>query len=158
YYREAKVLIDGSPPLDDARLHVLRARAFFGLRWLQKARPEYDAALKLSPHDPQIRLEAHRNQGYYFAHLGHWTAAAAEFAQACELRPDDPYLWRFRTLAQFAAEDRDAYRQACLAIVDRFEQTQDAFAAVNVLLVCVLRDDALPDMTRLLPLTRVADP
>lgn len=157
YYREAKVLIDGSPPPDDARLHVLRARAFFGLRWLRKAQPEYDAALKLSPQDPQIRLEGLHNRAYYLAHLGHWTAVAAELAKARELRPDDPYLWRFRTLAQFAAEDRDAYRQACLAMLDRFEKTQDPLTAGHVLLACVLRDDALPDMTRLLPLTRVAD-
>src|SRR5207253_6192459 len=47
-YREAKVLIDGSPPPDDPRLHVLRARAFAGLGWPEKSVAEYDASLKLS--------------------------------------------------------------------------------------------------------------
>jgi serine/threonine protein kinase/Flp pilus assembly protein TadD len=158
YYREARVLIDGSPPRDDPRLHVLRARAFAGLRWADKAAPEYDAALKLSPQDPQIRLEAHRNRGYCCTGLGQWGEAAAEFAKACELGPDDSYLWRFRAVAHVAAGDVAAYRQASTAMVERFEKTEDRDTAANVLLVCVLRDDTLPDMARLLPLTRVADP
>jgi tetratricopeptide (TPR) repeat protein len=158
YYREAKLLIDGSPPRDDPRLHVLRARAFAGLRWAEKAVPEYDAALKLSPQDPQIRLESHRNRGYYSTGLRQWGEASAEFAKACELAPDDSYLWRFRAVAHLAAGDMDAYRQACTAMFERFEKTEDRATAANVLLVCVLRDDALPDMARLLPLTRIADP
>src|SRR5260370_25827729 len=72
HYREARMLIDGSPPPDDPRLHVLRARAFAGLRWAEKAIPEYDAALKLSPQDPQIRLDSHRNRGYYCRGLRKW--------------------------------------------------------------------------------------
>jgi serine/threonine protein kinase/Flp pilus assembly protein TadD len=156
-YREARVLIDGSPPQDDPRLHVLRARAFAGLRWAEKAVPEYDAALKLSPQDPQIRVEAHRNQGYCRVARGQWGEAAAEFAKACELRPEDSYLWRCRAVAHFAAGDVDAYRQACAAMLERFETTEDRATAGNVLLACVLRDGTLPDMARLLPLARIAD-
>jgi tetratricopeptide (TPR) repeat protein len=158
YYHEARVLIDGSPPRDDPRLHVLRARAFAGLGWADKAVPVYDAALKLSPQDAQIRLEAHRNRGYSYAGLRQWGKAAAEFARACELRPDDSYLWRFRAVAQLAAGDVAAYEQACTAMVERFEKTENRFAAGNVLLVCVLRDGTLPDMARLLPLTHIAGP
>src|SRR5262249_715625 len=88
-YREAKVLIHDSPPPAAPRLHVPRARAFAGLRQPEKATPEYDAALKLSPHDPQIPVEAHRNQGYYFVHRGQWEKAADQFAKACALQPED---------------------------------------------------------------------
>jgi serine/threonine protein kinase/tetratricopeptide (TPR) repeat protein len=158
YHREAKVLIDGSPPPDDPRLHVFRARAFAGLGWAEKAVLEYDAASKLSPQGPQIRLEAHRNRGYCCTGRRQWGEAAAEFARACELGPDDSYLWRFRAVAHVAAGDVAAYRQTCTAMVERFEKTKDSATAGNVLHVCVLRDDTLPDMTRLLPLTRVADP
>jgi tetratricopeptide (TPR) repeat protein len=157
YYREAKVMIDGAPPVDDPRLHVLRARAFAGLRWSEKAAQEYDAALKLNPRDPQVRLEAHRNRGYWCAGLSQWGEAAAEFAKASQLQPDDSYLRRFRAVAHFAAGDADAYRQTCTAMLERFEKTEDRLTAGNVLLACVLRDDTLPDMARLLPLTRVAD-
>jgi tetratricopeptide (TPR) repeat protein len=157
YYREAKMLIDGAPPLDDQRLHVLRARAFAGLRWSEKAAEEYDAAMKLSTRDPRVRLEAHRNRGYWCAGLRQWGEAAAEFAEAGELQPDDSYLWRFRAVAHFAAGNADAYRQTCAAMLKRFEKTEDRQTAGNVLLACVLSDDTLPDMARLLPLTRVAD-
>ncbi|HEV3118398.1 MAG TPA: protein kinase, partial [Gemmataceae bacterium] len=156
-YREARVLIDGSPPGDDPRLYVLRARAFAGLRWPEKAVPEYDAALKLSPQDAQIRLESHRNRGYYCKDLRQWGESAAEFGKACELAPDDSYLWRFRAVAHVAAGDVAAYRQDCTAMMERFGKTEDRVTAANVLLVCVLRDDTLPDMARLLPLTRVSD-
>jgi eukaryotic-like serine/threonine-protein kinase len=157
YYREAKVLIDGAPPVDDPRLHVLRARAFAGLRWCEKAAQEYDAALKLTPRDPQVLLEAHRNRGYWCTEQRQWGEAAAEFAKASELQLDDSYLWRFQAVAHLAAGDADAYRRTCAAMLERFEKTEVRLTAGNVLLACVLRDDTLPDMARLLPLTRVAD-
>ena len=158
FLREARVLIDGSPPANDARLHVLRARALAGLGWPTKAAGEYNAALKLSPQDPQIRLEAHRNEGHRCVDPGRWNEAAAEFAKASALQPDDAHLWRCRAVANFAAGEVDAYRQTCAAMLERFEKTEDRLTASNVLLACVLRDHALPDMARLLPLIRVADP
>jgi serine/threonine protein kinase/tetratricopeptide (TPR) repeat protein len=158
YFREAKVLIDGAPPADDPRLHVVRARAFAALRWSEKAGEEYDAALKLHLQDPRVRVEAHRNWGYRCTGLRQWREAAAEFAKASELQPEDSYLWRYRAVAHFAAGDAEAYRQTCAAMLERFEKTEDRTAAGNVLLACVLRQDALPRMDRLLSLTRVADP
>jgi serine/threonine protein kinase/Flp pilus assembly protein TadD len=157
HYREAKVLIDGTEPPDDPRLHVLRARAFSGLRWSEKADKEFDVALKLDPRDARIRLEAYRSRGYYYVHRRRWSDAAAEFAKASEIQPDDSYLWRFRAVACFTAGDVDTYRRTCAEMLDRFEETQDNLTAGNVLLACVLQDDALSDMARLLPLTKVAD-
>jgi serine/threonine protein kinase len=157
-YREAKVLIDGSPPPDDPRLHVLRARAFAGLHWSDKAIPEYEAALKLSPQDRRIRGEAHHNRADYYRRLQRWGEAAAEYAKACELWPEDSDLWDYRAVTHLAAGDVDTYRQACTAMLERFEKTDHSETAAIVLQVCVLRHDALADMARLLPLTRVADP
>jgi tetratricopeptide (TPR) repeat protein len=157
FYTEAARLIDGAPPPDDPRLHVLRARAFTGLDWKERAALEFDVALRLSPHDPRIRLEAHHNRGMLCIHHRRWRDAAAEFAKASELRPDDACLWRFRAVAHLADEDLDAHRQTCAAMLERFGRTDDAFAAGNLLLACVLREGAVPDMERLLPLTRVSD-
>src|SRR5262249_46970454 len=70
YYREAKLLIDGAPPPDDPRLHVLRARAFAGLRWPARAVGEYAKALKAWPHVPQIRFEAHVSRAQSCVHRG----------------------------------------------------------------------------------------
>jgi serine/threonine protein kinase/Flp pilus assembly protein TadD len=158
YYREAKLLIDGAPPPDDARVHVLRGRAFAGLREHDKAEPEYAFAVQQRPDDPQIRLESHRNRAYGHVDRGRWKQAAAEFAQAGELHPDQTHLGLFRAVAQLKAGDRAAYRQSCAALVRRFEKTNDVAAAINVLLACVLQPDALPDMNGLLPLVRVATP
>jgi tetratricopeptide (TPR) repeat protein len=158
YYREARLLIDGAPPSEDPRLLVLRGRAFAGLRRNSLADVEYAAALKLRPDDRQIRLEAHRSAGYSSVGRRQWSQAAAEFTNACELAPDDSDLWRFRAIAHLGAGDLNAYRQSCLAMLERFEKTGDPRTAGNVVLVGVLADDSIPEMSRLLPLTRVAAP
>ncbi len=157
-YREAKLLIDGSPPPDDARLHVLRARALAGLRRPSKAADEYAAALQLSPNDPQIQFEAIRNQGNCFVDLRQWREAAEQFAKSCELQHDDSYLWRFCAVAWFVSGDQTAYRQCCRAMFDRFKHAQGGTAAANTLMACLLENDALPDMADLLPLSRAAEP
>src|SRR5262245_10148060 len=156
-YDEAKMVIDGAGPADDPRLHVLRGRGLAGLHRGDQAAVEFDAALRLSPDDAQIRLEAHRNQGRCCVRRSEWRDAAAAFAKATELRPDDPSLWRYQAVAHFLAGDVVAHRQTCMAMLERFAKTDDQFAAGNVLLVCVLCTDALPDMAQLLPLARVSD-
>jgi serine/threonine protein kinase/predicted Zn-dependent protease len=157
-YREAKRLMDGAEPPDDARLHVLRARSIAGLRWSTDAAKEYEIALKLSPDEPQIQQELFRARGYSFVGRRQWDSAAEQFAKACELQPDDAYLWRILAMAYFAANDLDSYRRTCLAMYERFKDTADGTTAANVLLSCELADDAIPDVSRLLPLTRVAEP
>ncbi len=154
-YREARLLIDGTPPPDDPRLHVLRARALAALHSCEQAIREYDTALRLSPHDGQVQAESHRCRGRCFADRRQWREAAAEFGAAAQFRPDDTFLWRFQAVAHLAARDVDAYRQVCATMLERFAQSQDHDTAGNALLVCVLRDDALSDMGRLLPLTRI---
>jgi tetratricopeptide (TPR) repeat protein len=157
YCREAQLMIDGAPPPDDPRTHILRARALAGLRRNFAADIEYAVALQHGMDNPQICVEARRSAGYSAVGRREWQAAAAEFAKACELAPDDSYLWRYRAIACLAAGDFDGYRQASSAMLERFRNTDDPETAGNVLLVCVLRDDALPDMAALLPLTMIAD-
>src|SRR5262249_26089255 len=134
------------------------ARAFAGLHWSDKAIPEYEAALKLSPQEPWIRGEAHHNRADCYRRLQRWGEAAAEFAKACELCPEDSDLWDYRAVTHLAAGGVAAYRQPGTAMLERFEKTDQPETAAMVLQVCVLRDDALADMAGLLPLTRVAEP
>jgi serine/threonine protein kinase/Flp pilus assembly protein TadD len=157
YYREARLLIDGLPPPDDPRIHVLRARALAGLRWPSKAEAEYAEAFRHLPDDPQIALEVHRNRGYIHVGRRQWGQAAAEFDQASELKPDDSALKRFAAVACLASGDVTAYRQHCAGMVQRFEQTDDRDVASDVLMACVLQPDTLPHAAGLLHLVNVSD-
>jgi Flp pilus assembly protein TadD len=158
YYREAASLIDGSSLPDDPRRHVLRARSLAGLARNFTADVEYAKALKGLPNDRQIQLEAHRSAGYSAVGRREWHQAAGEFQLAVELEPEDAYLWRFLIVAHLAGGDETAYRQSCRAMQVRFAETTDWQVAGNLALVCVLKDDALPDMSPLLPLAQVAAP
>lgn len=154
-YREAKLLIDGSVPPDDPRVHVLRARALAALRRHSPAEAEYAMAFERLPQDPQIRLERCRNRGYGFIDSRQWSKAAAEFDLAGELKPNDVYLGLFGAVGHVVAGEVDAYRQTCAALIERFAKTEDVDVARVVVLACVLRPDALADMSRLLPSARV---
>ena len=156
-YLEARRLIEGvEPGPHDVTTHQLRARAFAGLRRSDAAVREYEAALALSPHDDQVRLEAHRARAYRHAMQAHWSPAADEYVMATALHGDDINLWRFRAIAQFAAGDHDAYRQTCAAIVERFGGTSDSITACRVVEVCVMSGGALVDPAMLLPAAEVA--
>jgi tetratricopeptide (TPR) repeat protein len=158
YYREAKLLIDGSPPPPEPRLQVLRARSFAGLRWPLQADAEYTAVLHSRPDDPQIRFEARINRAQSFIHLHQWGRAANELAGAIELRPDVTSTWCHRAMALLADGDRAGYRHCCESMLQRFHQTENPRTASDVLLACAASDGALGDVTRLLPLTRIAAP
>jgi serine/threonine protein kinase/Flp pilus assembly protein TadD len=55
-YREAKIFLDGSPPPDDPRPLVMRGRVLAALKHDQEAAECYARAVKLRPHDLEIRL------------------------------------------------------------------------------------------------------
>ena len=158
YYREAKLLIEGTAPPDDVRLHVLRARGFSGMRRESAADVEYAAALRLRPDDPQVRLEFHRSASFSAAARRDWAGAAAHFSRAVEISPDDGMLLQSRAVAQLLAGDEPGYRRSCLNALQRFEKAADPQFAGDLVYFCVLRDGAVPDTDRLLALARVAAP
>jgi tetratricopeptide (TPR) repeat protein len=149
-------MIDGAPPLDDPRLHVLRARGLAALRRNVAADAEYAAALGLRPDDSNVRLEAHRSAGHSAAARREWGQTATEFSKASDLAPDNVPVLHARAMALLGAGDLDGYRKTCAALLERFEKTADAFIAGDMVHCCVLRGDTLPDPTRLLPPARVA--
>lgn len=57
-YREACALIHGTPPAEDARLLVVRARALRAVGRVEEARVELDRAFALKPQDLLLRLRA----------------------------------------------------------------------------------------------------
>ena len=155
FYREAKLLIDGSAPPADPRLHVIRARAFAGLQRTRMAIDEYDAAVAGLPDDFQIQCERHRMRGYYYGYRD-WPQAAREFAEARRLMPDQAKIRNFEAISQLAAGNSHLYQQLCAEMLDRFAATQDPHSAHDIVFACVLRPDALPDPAKLIPVARVA--
>jgi tetratricopeptide (TPR) repeat protein len=135
---------------------VLRARAFAGLRWPDKAVDEYAEALKENPDDKQILLESHRSRGFWHASRRQWKEAAAEYTRASEFDLDEPYFWWYRALLNLAIGDKEEYRRTCAEMVQRFRTTEDARTAHSTVSACTLLPDALPDMGELIPLGHVA--
>jgi hypothetical protein len=165
-YREAKLAIGGIPPPPDPRLRVLRARAFAALRDHAPANIEYSLALTDLGEDRQVRLETHRNRGYLYASAARWADAAAEFARATSLQPDEARLWLFQAVAQAAAGQHSACRQTCNSMLTRFDKTNDLTSTCHVVRTCVLLEDsaasgstrpATPSV-RLIELARLAAP
>jgi tetratricopeptide (TPR) repeat protein/tRNA A-37 threonylcarbamoyl transferase component Bud32 len=153
YLREARGVLNVAPLGPDPWTHVLRARAFAGLRRLDRADEEYTTAIALLPDHPQVQLETHRNRAYYCAvRLKQFSRAAEEFAAACKVKPNDSRLLSFEALARCAAGDDAGYRAACGELIRRFGGTSNGAQAGDVVNACVLRPDSLDDMTQLVPL------
>jgi Flp pilus assembly protein TadD len=155
-YNEARLLLGLPPQPEDPRSHVLRARAFAGLRRRKEAVAEFANALALTPSDPGIRVPFHHSQAFYYGERGDWSQAAAEFAQASALLPSEPYLLMFQGIAHLAGRDVEAYRRVCAEMLQRFETTRDHRAAGSLAELCTIVPDALPDPTRVLPAALVA--
>jgi serine/threonine protein kinase len=88
-YREAKTMIDGSPPRADARLALSRARAFAELRERSQAERACARAAELDPFNPQIRLVCY----HICADFGSLTQADAH-AAAIGIEPSKVRLGR----------------------------------------------------------------
>jgi tetratricopeptide (TPR) repeat protein len=153
---EARNVMGLAPRSQDFRQRVLRARAFAGLRWLDKALGEYEEVLKERPNDQQILLETHRTRAFLHASRRQWHQAAAEYARTSDLQPNEPYFWWYQAVLHQAAADQESYRRICLAILERFGTATEPRTAHSVVSACTLLPDALPDMGRLIPLGEVA--
>ena len=76
------------------------------------------------------------------ARLGEWQKAAAEFARAVELFPDDHWQWYRSACLQYQAGDHDAYQRHCGEMLERFGDTGDPFIAERTAKICLLAANA----------------
>jgi Flp pilus assembly protein TadD len=142
-------------PSDDFQWHVLRGRAFAGLRERDRADEEYRRALELKA-DKHIRYERIRNRGFQLVALDRFSEAADSFAQALAHSPNDCHLWTFLATAQFMAGDATTYRRTCHSMFERFKNDTDGSHLFNLAWTCTLLPDALPDMQALAPVAQTA--
>jgi WD40 repeat protein/serine/threonine protein kinase len=130
---------------DDAgRLHaLLKADAREG--WFYRARRSaavgnaaeavaaFTRAYELGRDDAALRWE----RGVQYAWLGQYPSAAADFARATHLQPDDVRFWYCRAAAQLGARDVAGYHAVRTEIVKRFARSSDAGAVSHVLYISV---------------------
>ena len=88
-WREATLLLTGSPPPADPRAHLHRGQAYLSLGEPAKAEAEFAAALALRPDDPATRLAC----GLAFDRADRADRARAEFARFEALKSTDPRPW-----------------------------------------------------------------
>jgi Flp pilus assembly protein TadD len=109
-------------------------------------------ASNLHPNNPTV----HSRLGDALGQKGDFVAAARAWKKAIDLNPDDAWCWYCLADAHLAAGERDAYRQVCADMLNRFAKTQDPGVASRVLYTCLPLPDALEEMTSLLPLAELA--
>jgi Flp pilus assembly protein TadD len=143
-------------PAEDARWYVRRGRAFAGLRQREKADEAYRRAIVLSPDDPSIRYEAHRNLAHYLVKHERYAEAADEFSRAVEFSKEDCYLWSCVAVARLAAGDVTAYRRTCDTMFDRFAKSTDGRTQFNLVWTCTIAPDALSNINTLAPIAEAA--
>ncbi len=108
-------------------------------QWAQ-AITHLDALLLKDPNfwpDRQRRGDAH-------ARLGHWPAAAADYAAVVELKPQDPKLWFAYACLLCQLEDGPGYLQLCSQMQGRFGPSKAIDDAVFLAHSCVLAPGRSP--------------
>jgi serine/threonine protein kinase/WD40 repeat protein/thioredoxin-related protein len=110
-------------------------------RWYHEL-AEWDAvfpkAIAQRPKDPMLWIA----RGHVLAEQGHWDQATAHFAKAGELLPDDPLLWRIQMILCLRAGDREAYRQLCARMVERFGKNPNSQSRLQLALAGSLAPDS----------------
>jgi tetratricopeptide (TPR) repeat protein len=88
------------------------------------------------------------DRGEWYAQRGRWTQAAADFAEAVRLGPDDHYQ-AFRLCSLLATTDPAAYRRHSQAMLQRWGSTDDPTFAERTVKGCLLLADSADDTQRI---------
>jgi tetratricopeptide (TPR) repeat protein len=147
------------------RLHVWDLRVIreeLARRDLDWDLPPYPPAAA-PPDAPPMRVVVDLGwlRGEAPATAGRWDEAAAACDQAVEQCPEDWESWYHAALVHLLRGDADGYRRLCSRALERFDRTDDPFAAVYLAWAGVLDAEAKVDPAALLRLAEraaAADP
>jgi serine/threonine protein kinase/WD40 repeat protein len=146
-------------------LHVWDLRAIgaeLARRGLEWELPPYPPAAD-APDAPPLRVAVDLGwlRGDAAAAAGRWKEAAVAYDQAVEQLPGQWQAWYQAALAHLAQGDREGYRRLCARALERFDRTEDPFAAAYLAWAGALDAQAGVDPARLLRLAEraaAADP
>jgi tetratricopeptide (TPR) repeat protein len=144
---------------EDSALWVQLARFYLSQVQGEKATAALKNAIELGGSDPQLAMEITRplvEQAKSYARGGDWENAAADFAKAIELSPDDAFNRYWCALTRLAAEDVEGYRKCSFEMLEHFARTQDVDAGHWVARTCALGPDAVDDLPNAIALARKA--
>jgi tetratricopeptide (TPR) repeat protein len=96
-------------------------------------------------------------RGHAYAELEHWDKAAADYARASELRPEDGELGYRRPILCLARGDEEEYRRVCADVLQRFGEGASLRDALDAARVCTLRPDAVPEPAQLVRIAENAE-
>gem|GEM_PF-5375155 len=111
-------------PAQELAWHRQEAEASEAAHLWEAALPHLEALLKAQPRD----WDLHHRQARALAHLGSWAEAARAFAAAEERGLHSYTLYYELALAQLGAGDHRGYRETCIRMLRRFEQSREARA------------------------------
>jgi tetratricopeptide (TPR) repeat protein len=129
-------LLDAEP--DNGDLHLRRAVALGLLGQQEEARRELARARML-----KVDLTS---LGEAYAQLDQWEDAAATLVRAVESPEATARTWRGHALVCLHQGDRDAYRRACAAMLERFRDPTDPDSVQAVAWACGLAPGAVNDL------------
>jgi tetratricopeptide (TPR) repeat protein len=121
-----------------------------------RVRSEHLARLRAAVPPPGAdSVSALARRANLLARLGKFEEAAANHGRAVALNPGDHWQWYLRGCLLAHADQPDAYRTHCQAMLQQFGTTKDRFVADRTAKTCLLLPGATPDLTRQLRLVNV---
>ncbi|MFO0966231.1 MAG: protein kinase [Gemmataceae bacterium] len=115
---------------------------------------DYDEAIELRPDHSQ----AWAARAVFHLRIGLLDEAAVDLERTFALRlPSDPQLWYYRGCLFAYRGDAAKYREHCQNMVKHFGGEADMELARWIIATCTLAPEALPDMSRLIPVALTAE-
>ena len=143
-HREARTVVDGASPQDDARLIVAQARTWAALGEAKRADEACRRAVELSAENVDVCVAC----ASIHVALGQWTEAAGDWREVIRIQPK--YAWAYHNLAAVLTaaakldKTTDNYREAIAAYSKTIELAPENAEAHNnlawLLATCVDRE------------------